>query len=216
MSYYKKLNLPSNPFINWPELRNEVTKAESDSASYQRNHGVYKSQGLLTPEIEETFDSIGIKISHIVLFCNRRSFSNEKNRIIHSDLTWDYKNGAWKNFHCGINWEMIGSTNLFSWWDMSKHKAIYPQKPDEDEIANNKFILHGINFDRKLQQGIHEHAVKLDEVIIDRPTLVRTDVPHMTVFKSIGVRVGISLRIDESQLNSWDEIVEKFKPLIVQ
>ena len=219
MSYYKKLNLPLNPFNDWNSLYEEVKAKFPLGNKLPYQHTIYDSAGLLTDELTSILDRIGVKVTHVVLFCSSRAVSFNQTRMIHSDLTWDEKSKAWKDIHCGINWELCGGTNLFSWWDMSKTKSVYPLPPYTGMDSNGPIInptsatLNGIHYNNRLTMGIHKEAVKLDEVNIDGPILVRTDIPHHTVFASAKVRVGVSLRIDESELNSWDKIVEQFAPV---
>jgi hypothetical protein len=219
MSYYKKLNLPAMPFNDWDTIYEEVKAKFPLGNKLTSQHTIYDPAGRLTDELTDILDSIGVKVTHIVLFCSSRAVSFNQTRMIHSDLTWDKTAKTWKDIHCGINWELCGGTNLFSWWDMSKTKSVYPLPPYTGMDANGPIINHnaatlnGIHYNNRMTLGIHKEAVKLDEVNIDGPILVRTDVPHHTVFYSDKVRVGVSLRIDETDLQSWDQIVDKFKPL---
>jgi hypothetical protein len=218
MSYYKKLNLPANPFKDWTSIYNQVKEQFPPGKQATSYHAIYDSAGLLTEELEEILSSIGVKVTHIVLFCSGRSITVKESRLIHSDITWDEDLKAWKDCHCGINWE-LGGTNDFSWWDMSKTKPVYPIPPYSGYgpngfiINKTSAILNGINFDNRLQLGIHANAVQLDEVRMDGPMLVRTDVPHLTAYRSQKIRVGVSLRIDESELDSWYKITDRFAPL---
>lgn len=218
MSYYKKLNLPSNPFKDWDTVYGQVKEKFPLGKITQTYHTIYDPEGLLTDELVNILDSIGVKVTHVVLFCSGRGLSFKETRLIHSDLTWDEERKSWIDFHCGINWELSG-INTFSWWDMSKTKPVYPLPPysgmnENGPIINTELaILNGVHFDNRLQMGIHKNAVMLEEVCMDGPMLVRTDVPHQTVFTSGKVRVGVSLRIDETELNSWDKIVKQFAPV---
>lgn len=220
MSYYKKLNLPANPFKDWQSIYNEVKGQFPPGKVAQTYHTIYDPAGQLTEELEEILASIGVTVTHIVLFCSGRSFSFKENRIIHSDLTWDNDSKSWKDIHCGINWE-LGGTNTFSWWDMSQIKPVYPLAPYKGFgpmgpiINETSATLNGIHYENRLKHGIHKDAVQLDEVNIECPTLVRTSTPHQVVFRSDGLRVGVSLRIDESGLASWEDCLAKFKPLAI-
>jgi hypothetical protein len=63
--------------------------------------------------------------------------------------------------------------------------------------------------------GIPETATLLDQTSIDGPTLVRTDIPHTTLYKNTTTnRVGVSVRFFEEDYNhSWDDALVKFAPL---
>jgi hypothetical protein len=59
-------------------------------------------------------------------------------------------------------------------------------------------------------------AKRLDYVELDdSPTLVRTEIPHITVYSGPNVRIGASLRFIEDW-NSWEEAVDRFRPLIAE
>lgn len=218
MSYYKKLNLPANPFKDWDAVYADVLNEFSAPRFMDKNHINVNPHGLLSDEMEATADELDIKIIDIVCFCNGRAKSFKETRVIHKDQYWDYQNKEWKSYHCGINWE-LRATNLFSWWNMDALPAM-PPKPPYKSINGHVVIdtelakLHGVHYRKRLGMGIPAGAIKLDETYIDGPTLVRTDVPHLTVFDDTSIRVGVSLRIDETELNSWDKIVERFTPVI--
>lgn len=81
-----------------------------------------------------------------------------------------------------------------------------------DEATKFK-TLHGIHYVRRGHFGIPDGAIKLDETVIDGATLVRTDVPHMTAYDSqLHRRISVSVRFDESQFDSWNQVVEQLKP----
>jgi hypothetical protein len=218
MSYYKKLNLPANPFKDWDSVYNEVRAEFSNPRFLDKNHKNLNPEGLLNDEITELAQTLDIKFTNIVCFSSGRAKSWKETRLIHRDLYWDYTNKAWRSYYCGINWELRAS-NLFSWWDMS---AIPEAPPFHPYVITDGVVgidhdlakLNGVHYGKRLSMGIHKDAVKLDETYIDGPTLVRTDIPHMTVFNDTDIRVGISLRIDETDLNSWDKIVQRFAPVI--
>ena len=218
MSYYKKLNLPANPFKDWDAVYADVIEDFSQPRFISKNHKNFDPHGLLSDEIEAVADQVGIKFTNIVCFCSGRSKSFNETRLIHSDVYWDYENKAWKNYKCGINWELRAS-NLFSWWDMNAVMAVPPLAPyitvDGEPVVDHDLAkLHSVHYKKRLSLGIPKEAVKLDETYITGPTLVRTEVPHHTVFDDTDIRVGVSLRIDETELNSWDKIVERFAPVI--
>jgi hypothetical protein len=89
---------------------------------------------------------------------------------------------------------------------MSKLKEVYP-----GVVVPNKFkILGGIHYEDRFRLGIPDSAVTLDETLMTYdtgPTQVRTNVPHMTVYRSkLLPRVGVSVRFDESDFDTWEDV----------
>lgn len=135
-----------------------------------------------------------------------------ENTKIHTDIYLNESDGSnkkcWKKMLFGINWELF-SENTFSWWDMSALPECWP-----DAGANSlKYnYLNGIHYVKRFNVGIPDGAIKLEETLIDGPTLIRTDIPHATVYKnSIKNRIGISIRFDESDFIDWNSVTDLFK-----
>jgi hypothetical protein len=151
----------------------------------------------------------------VVLFGRGDSTSSPEDRMIHSDVAFDNRvPGNWRKLVAGVNWEIEGSHNDFFWYDMRDLKECWPKEP----LANaSKFnYLNGIHFGERLKIGIPETAKLLDQTAIDGPTLVRTDIPHATLFNNTTTtRVGVSVRFHEEDFNhSWEGAVAKFTSLI--
>jgi hypothetical protein len=219
MSYYKKLNLPANPFKDWDAVYAEVRAEFASPRFVNKNHKNIDPHGLLSDELEALAKALDIKFTNIVCFCNGRAKSFNETRLVHSDVYWDYQHNTWKNYKCGINWELRAS-NLFTWWNMDAVVAVPPLSPyttvdDEVVIDHDLAKLHSVHYKKRLSLGIPKEAIKLDETYITGPTLVRTEVPHHTIFDDTDIRVGISLRIDETELNSWDKIVKQFESVTI-
>lgn len=205
MSYFKKLNLPNNPLKNSKEIS-------------QRNiTGGYNIvlPDVLTDEVSDIFASIGIRPKMVVLFGRGDSTSSPKDRMIHSDVAFDNQApGNWRKLVAGVNWEIEGSYNDFYWYDMGEIKECWP---NELLSSGSKFnYLNGIHYRERLKLGIPDTAKILDKTTIDGPTLVRTDIPHATLYNnSTTTRVGVSVRFFEEDFNhSWDNALEKFSSII--
>jgi hypothetical protein len=219
MSYYKKLNLPTHPFKDWEAFIEEKLQGPR---TRQEFFDVLSIDQYITEELRDILQQHNIQLKHLIVFCAGNNVAAANKRIIHSDIYWDQASRSWKDIHCGINWELDGS-NLFSWWDMQALTKQYPMmtrtlaglEPHSMYGTDRNHILNGLHYgNKRAMKGAPAGAVQLDQTYIDGPTLVRTDVPHMTVYNSPRRRFGISLRIDESNVNSWDEVLELFKPLI--
>ena len=197
MDYFKKVKLPVTPPIKDKRVFNEV------SFGYE----VYDAKDVLTDEILETFTDLELEPTIVVIFSDNDESKGEKDRLIHTDI---FKtNSGWKIMKFGINWELGDSTTLFSWWNMKTLKEVYP---DDTKVLPSKFYkLSGIHYINRRQLGIPAEADKLAETYIEGPTLVRTDIPHMTVYSGTEIRRGMSVRFNETSISSWDDIVEKLK-----
>jgi hypothetical protein len=197
MDYFKKVKLPVTPPLKDKRVFTEV------SFGYE----VYDAKDVLTDEILETFKDLELEPTIVVIFSDNDESKGEKDRLIHTDI-FKTKSG-WKIMKFGINWELGDSTTLFSWWDMKTLQEVYP---DDTKLFPFKFYkLSGIHYVNRRQLGIPEEAEKLAETYIEGPTLVRTDIPHMTVYSGSGIRRGMSIRFNETNISSWDDVVEKLK-----
>ena len=206
MSYFKKLNLPANPLKNIKEISQRTITA---------GYNLVLPNDVLTDEILGIFKDIGLRPKMVVLFGRGDSTSSPKNRMIHSDVAFDNQTpGNWRRLVAGVNWEIEGSHNDFYWYDMTGIKECWPA----EQLANtSKFnYLNGIHFGERFKMGIPDTAKLLDQTTIDGPTLVRTDVPHATLYNNTNTnRVGVSVRFFEEDFNhSWDNAVKKFSSII--
>jgi hypothetical protein len=96
---------------------------------------------------------------------------------------------------CAMNW-VIGGENSKMYW--------YNTPNDNKEIE-----FTGIN--TAYLSWHHDTLTECDShTILDNLTLVRTDVPHR-VESANNKRWCISIRIDESNLNDWDKVVDHMK-----
>ena len=203
MSYFKKLNLPTNSFID--------SKAISDM-DITRPYKIVEPGEVLTLEVLTIFNTIGLRPKMVVLHGRNDRQSSPENRLIHSDLTFDPAlERSWRNIVAGVNWEIEGSCTDFFWYDMGEIKECWPDKTAPAKEFN------GVHYGERRQFGIPSTAKILDQTRIDGPTLVRTDIPHTTSYNNPSAnRVGVSLRFFEEDYNfSWVGALEKFKSIIL-
>jgi len=206
MTYFKKLNLPSNPLKDSKEVSQRIITM---------GYNIVLPEEVLTSEILDCFKNIGLRPKMVVLFGRGDNTSTPKDRMIHSDVAFNNKvPGNWQRLVAGVNWEIEGSHNDFYWYDMTGVKECWP---DEPLASTSKFnYLNGIHFGQRYKLGIPETAKLLDQTTIDGPTLVRTDIAHATLFNNpTTTRVGVSVRFHEEDFDhSWDTALEKFESLI--
>jgi hypothetical protein len=205
MLYHKKLNLPANPLKDSKSVTQLTITA---------GYNIALPEKVLTDEVIDIFKSAGLRPKMVVLFGRGDGNSAPSNRLIHTDVAFDQTvPGKWRKLVAGVNWEIEGSVNDFYWYDMTGIKECWP---DEELGIGSKFnYLNGIHFIERLKMGIPESAKLLDQTSIDGPTLVRTDIPHTTLYKNTTTnRVGVSVRFHEEDFNhSWEDALVKFAPL---
>jgi hypothetical protein len=205
MNNYRKLNLPSNPVKDVPGVVNTIIRG---------GYNIVRPEEVLTNELLSTFKTIGLKPVMVCLFGRGDQDGKLETRMIHADVQLagkdKFQKSSWKKLIFGINWELMGSENLFSWWDMSALKECWPA----EELGQKYNILNGIHYVKRGNLGVPSGAIKLEETPIVGPTLVRTEIPHMTVYKNKShTRVGVSVRFDESSFSDWQSVTEFLKPI---
>jgi hypothetical protein len=198
MTHYLKLNLPRNPlrFSAEQESQRQITGG----------YNLVRPEEILSDEILGLFEQMKLTPKYVTLFGRNDIHSSLKDRLIHTDLTMN-ADGTWRKCLFGINWELEGATNLFQWYDMTAVKEAWP---NEQLSEHSKYkLLNGIHYVTRGGMGVPDGAVKLEETYIDGPTLVRTDVGHLTLYTSkIYKRLGISVRFDETPFQSWQDVYQ--------
>ena len=202
MSYYLKLDLPKNPL--------RYTAEQESQRQITGGYNLVRPEEILSDELMDCFSAMKVTPRFVTLFGRNDQTSALEDRLIHTDLSMN-PDGSWRKCLFGINWELEGSHNVFSWYNMDRVKAIWPT---EELSKNSKYkLLNGIHYVTRGNMGIPDDAVKLDETVIDGPTLVRTDVPHLTLYESTTYkRLGISVRFDETAFKDWTDVVAVFSP----
>ena len=209
MTYFMKLNLPKNPLVD---------PVAVSSTLIDGGYNLVNPRDVLNDEIMDIFSDLKLKPKFVSLFGSRmnRRASNIDSRMIHTDIQLQ-QDLTWKKLLFGINWEIGDAENIFSWWDMNNLTEIYPS-PDNPELSSKHKLLSGIHYGQRFKTGIPDNAIKLDETMMNfdtGPTLVRTNIPHITLYKSRFMnRVGVSVRFDESDFGTWEDVtafMEKIK-----
>ena len=198
MSYFLKLNLPNNPLKN--------VRAPGIQLPMKHMFRALPPKDFLTDELLDKFNEMGLTPKHIMLFGSNIKTANINDRLIHTDLHMDNTENLKRSIF-GINWEILGGRNEFYWWDIGPLKEVWPT------VSNTKTVLNGIHYGFRYNRGVPNCATKLDQTFIDGPTLVRTNIPHSTEYHNDHHnRLGISVRFDETDFNTWEDVLEKLKP----
>lgn len=216
--YFQELNLPEIPVLNVEDWLMDKLKDVGYSLHTE-------PEKVLNDQIINKFRDIGVTPGYITIFTN----SNDgvlDNRFTHSDvtsvqdprtLTGPPYQVKWKTCHFGINFEIYDNENIFNWYK-NKDESKFLMPPIIIKTLGQAW-LSGIHYGEK--RGVGGIPEQLEHVattsIRGKPTLVRTDVPHNTLYKvppGISHRVGISIRFYENW--TWEEALEKFKPLYIK
>lgn len=207
MSYFMKLNLPKNPLVDPVAVSTRLITNGRLDGGLAGGYDLVEPGEVLTDEIMDIFSDLKLKPKFVSLFGSMimQRTSTLETRMIHTDIQ-QLPNLTWKKMLFGINWEIGDAENIFSWYDMSKLPEVYP-----GVVVPSKFkTLGGIHYIKRFNNGVPEGAVKLDETTLTYdtgPTLVRTNVAHLTVYKSkLLPRVGVSVRFDESDFDTWEDV----------
>ena len=215
-----RLNLPSNP-LN-PKYKDEVLTLDQSPANWIKSppwkifHGEDEINRLILPEILQTFRELDLYPSHIVLFFLTTPISFEKG-YLHRDIA--LSDGVWTDVPFGINFELNPTTKTtISWWDTSNLQEIY----DDDDYSRNCLPY---------QNGRRYHANRLRSIpkylnatLIEthslegntHPILFRTNVAHsVSTTTSEGIRFNLSIRFDLKKHKTFEEGLEKLKPIII-
>lgn len=198
MKNFLKLRLPANPVKDQSII---------DTVNINGGYNLLLPKQILTDEIMEIFYNMGLKPKYVTLFGRNDFDGSIDTRMIHADVALS-KDGNWQKMLFGINWEVTGHHNIFSWWDMSAYEELYPA----ENLPKKYDYLNGIHYVERGNRGVPPMAVKLEETVIEGPTLVRTELPHMTVYNGPAKsRVGLSVRFFEDDFNTWDDVYNFFE-----
>ena len=201
-NYFKLTTLPAQPLLE-PE-KFDVYKVTDFNI---------EPPDILSTDVRKAFLDIGVKVAYCVIFGRQDNSRYTPNRIVHTDLKAVPESGKleWKRIVCGINWELNNNANEFSWYDTTGIKECYPT-----QFGTRDLSLNGIHYGRRLQSGLYPGVTKVAGVTITKPTLVRTDFPHLVTYNSTGpvFRKSLSIRFEETW-SSWEEAKEVFKTILI-
>jgi hypothetical protein len=207
MKLWYKVNLPPN----------RLTKLGHYLSSHPNNPKKLNYTSIRQPEIVlsssmiELFSSCNLT-PWIVVFFSNPNVQHFNTLQIHSDVS-GLGNYQWQEISGGISFEVNPSTrSTFRWFDTSRYVACYP-KFNQENFAPSYNVLHGVHYGQRGFTSLPD-AKEIENVEIDQPLLVRTDIAHaVTYTNEHGMRCGISIRFKES-LGSWEQLCDKMSPLL--
>ena len=204
---YRILDLPENPLNNLPLVieKNKFRTNQTDDP-----YSIIEPN-ILKRDIISRFSDLGLDIEFVVVFKTYMiPYGGIKSRMIHSDI---HCNGnQWRSIPFAVNWEIgPNKLGLFRWYNMDLCEKIYP--PEHQKNSPKFSRLSGIHYQQWRNNGIPVDAVEIASTYTNRPLLVRTDLPHLVLYRGLG-RMAMSLRFKQDL--TWDEAVERLDSMVVK
>ena len=199
MKNYFRLNLPVHPL----KIDNLSIYDVENFWSIETN-----PQNILTDELNEIFNKIGIYPKFAVFFVVHASERKGKHEYAHIDYTLSQE--KWKPLPFGINWELNTEiTSTLSWYDTSNCNETGVSLKGDPEVDKILRYLNGTFF-----SGIPKVIDSL--VCTGEPFLVRTDIPHTLsdFITTSPKRFCLSLRFDVEEISSWNQAQTIFTGII--
>jgi hypothetical protein len=207
MKLWYKVNLPTN----------KLTKLGHYLSLYPNNPKTLNYTCITQPKIVLSSDLIDLfsKLDltpWVVVFFTNPSVQNFLTLQIHSDVS-GLGNYRWQKISGGISFEVNPSTrSKFRWFDTSKYTECYPKFNQENFLPSYN-VLHGVHYGQRGYTTVLD-ATEIENVSIDQPLLVRTDIAHAVTYTTdYGMRCGVSIRFKES-LDSWENLARKIYPIL--
>ena len=203
---FRKLELPANRIKDL-----DLIRSIRMGKTLQKYAVIFNPYDVLSDELIDIFNKLHLKLDFITVFYGGPSISIS-HKWMHRDVAYDALQKKWKILHCGINWEFTNSYSRSVWVDPRNLIEIEP--PDIYKFDPALAKLAGNHFSKAGLSGIPPEGEILGEVTISKdPVLFRTNLPHITEWTSLNpTRQGISIRFEE-EWDSWEEAVERFRPL---
>jgi hypothetical protein len=201
MKNFYKLNLAKNPL-----QITELSKYNADNF-WTIETDVRK---ILSKELSDVFDSIGIYPSLSVFFVIQSGQREPKHNLAHVDYE-RFKDG-WRKIPFAINWELnTDILSKLSWYDVSNCTETAVEYTGNPLVDNTLNYLNGSFFKGDIK------VIDEVECSYGNPLMVRTDIPHsVSSYKtSEDKRMCLSLRFNIEQINSWEQATNIFKDFII-
>lgn len=185
---------------------------------------IRSAKDVLSPEALSFFASHNLNPSFVAFFGNNHSVKEDETWV-HSDLTRTDNVGKWKDYDpfetktwrsiiCALNFETRGVINNLSWYNVPD--SIARCMPAKTCIIRHDY-LNGVQYGERVNKtrGLKPVGVKVATTVIDQPTLVRTDMPHIATYNSPECkRMGVSIRFHETWTN-WEEACAAFANILI-
>jgi hypothetical protein len=221
MKCHYKLKLPS-------QLLNESTKHKILTIETSDNEYLKKLpeiptfndpaiiKEVLSQEFLLTLASLNLTPSLIHVFYRNKDVPIDKS-YIHKDNI--LVNGEWVTIPFGINFEVNPTTVVTTtWWDTTDRQEYID---DNDYTRERKKLLNGIRYHEDFFRSSPKYLKlnPIDSVTIEgnsTPILFRADAAHsVAATTKEGPRFNVSVRFDLSQIQTFEQAVERLQPIII-
>jgi hypothetical protein len=213
--FYKKLNLPANPFVSGFDITT-LTVNRPGAGQLQPTADL----ALLNQETVDAYRSVGLEPERIFVLGNK-SFPDDDPEFevrcaAHKDMYWI--NDHWEYQLFAINYELTPDKHKVGWkfWDITA-KEIFPGNPTTEEAT----WLAGQHYNARQTGNVPNYGDPndyhvIEQFILDRPTLCKVDVAHSIHHTNAQEqRYGISVRFKHN-LKNWGDVVNQLSSLIVE
>lgn len=203
--YFRRLDLQPNPLSKRFDIHKHL------QTGGQHNFPV---EGVIDSSLINLFKRLGTPITSVAFFCFRGpSRSLLENNLLHSDILYrPTAKYTWQHVTFGINWEITNTQCQFRWWE-TKRLACFPVDP-----AYFHFDPQGIHYGKRGQLGVAPEDKEIMSIRVDqRPTLVRTNIPHTVTWINpiTNTRINLSIRFEQFLQWPWEDAIKKFEPLFL-
>ena len=123
----------------------------------------------------------------------------------HIDIVWDTVQSTWTPWHCALNINIDNTNSLMYWFSTSA----MPVFPDEDNPLFVREKLNGIHYvSRRNNKWKDDNRFSVVESLnLNKPTLVKTNLPHSASNLDNKTRWCLSLRFQGNP--TFEECAEK-------
>ncbi len=220
MKCHYKLNLPSQ-LLN-DSAKHKILTTELPDKSYLKNLPTIPTfndpeliKEVLSQEFLSTLASLGLTPTLIHVFYRNKDVSIDRS-YVHKDAV--FVNGSWSTVPFGINFEANPTTvSTTTWWDTSGQQEYL----DDDEYTReHKKLLNGFRYHEDFLRSTPKYLKvnPIDSITVEgssTPILFRADIAHsVAAATKEGDRYNISVRFDSSQIQTFEQAVERLQPLI--
>lgn len=204
------------PYLELPKLLRNPLKIGFnlpiiDPQSRPYRHMMLHPNEILNDDIIFQIENhVGLKVYYVMLFYKRAGY----NGIPHIDC--HYYNDKWNYITAGINYNIGNTPSYGTWYDDDGHGIIPDINKSQQFLsaAQGKVSSHLLNFSYHPGSVFFNHLSNVPhkyQCNMEKPTLIRADIPHSIINHDSKDRWAISIRFDTWNQLSWKEYIDRFK-----
>jgi hypothetical protein len=140
-------------------------------------------------------------------------------KTVHSDIRWDFNTNSWVIWNCSLNLTLEDTDSTMYWFSVLD-EPIYPVEniKNRPELSNHNEhyanvgngIHYGVRFNKNYKNNPNYSILKT--TTINKPTLIRTHIPHVVENLDTKNRHCVSLRFEGNP--TFEECLEKLENFI--